>query len=130
MYVRESSYPYVQREKEELPLYWISKYNILTFVRAEFSVSGNIALAYEIQNVPLLFRYCQENGSLIYSPIEMNAIEGLAMTKRSVAIMNYLQRIVVPNVFNIHFHPISKKYLPALEQLDRPAADDTIPIDQ
>ena len=32
--------------------------------------------------------------------------------------------------FNIHFHPISKKYLPALEQLDRPAADDTIPIDQ
>ena len=206
---------YNEKKKKDVQL----DSNILTFVRAEFSVSGNIALAYEIQNVPLLFRYCQENGSLIYSPIEMNAIEGLAMTKRSVAIMNYLQRIVVPNVydmmgepmidpsnyalqenapvrggvwlpieyvayddlyeavasvdhakktrwlmdktretvrtildcwvgshyikewenvtegrsivgFNIHFHPISKKYLPALEQLDRPAADDTIPIDQ
>lgn len=74
--------------------------NILTFVRAEYSVSGNLAQAYQIQTMPLLFEYCLASGSLIYSPIEMNAIEGMSMTKRSVATMNYLQRIVVPRVYN------------------------------
>lgn len=87
---------YNKRKKKVLQL----DSNILSFVRAEYSVSGNLAQAYQIQTVPLLFKYCEENGSLIYSPIEMNAIEGMSMTKRSVAIMNYLQRIVVPRVYN------------------------------
>lgn len=73
---------------------------ILNIIRAEYNVAGHETQAYEVQSEPMLYSYCHRIGALICSPIEMNAIP-MSMTKRSVAIMNFLQRIVAPHLYTM-----------------------------
>ena len=75
--------------------------NILNIIRATFNVAGHETQGYEVQSAPLLYTYCVQIGALTCSPLEMNAIP-ISMTKRTVAIMNYLQRIVVPHLYDMN----------------------------
>ena len=75
--------------------------NILNIIRATFNVAGHETQGYEVQSAPLLYTYCVQIGALTWSPLEMNAIP-ISMTKRTVAIMNYLQRIIVPHLYDMN----------------------------
>ena len=72
---------------------------ILSVVRSKQNVSGQKVLTYEVQSLPPIYQFCRAINAVTYSPIQMLSAP-MTYTRRSLAIMNALQRAVAPFVWN------------------------------
>lgn len=72
---------------------------VLNIVRNRRNVVGHMVPTYEVQSIPIIYTYCKAMNAVTYSPIEMLSVP-MSMTKRSLAIMNTLQRAVAPYVWS------------------------------
>ena len=71
---------------------------VIPAYRRTRNVCGKIVSTYELQTVPILYTYCRAQNAVTFAPIEMVAVP-ISATKRSLAILNFLQRTVTPYIF-------------------------------
>lgn len=71
---------------------------VIPAYRRTRNVCGKVVSTYELQTVPILYTYCRAQNAVTFAPIEMVAVP-ISATKRSLAILNFLQRTVTPYIF-------------------------------
>lgn len=69
------------------------------------NIAGNTCTAYQITNLPIIYRFCKATNSLTMTPISFLSISDMSYTKRNLAILNTLQRKIAPIIY-----PVSGTY--------------------
>lgn len=72
---------------------------VLNVIRNTRNVAGHMVNTYEVQSIPAIYQFCKAINAVTYSPIDMLSVP-MSATKRSLAILNALQRAVAPFVWN------------------------------
>lgn len=72
----------------------------------KINMNGTTCMAYQLTNVPMLYRYCMATKGLSVTPLSMLAVE-MNYTTRNMSILNFLQRRVSPKLY-----PTSGDYTP------------------
>lgn len=71
----------------------------------EIKVSGRKCTAYAINSPPLIYKYCVATNSIATMPLDVLSIPNMSYTERNLAIINILERYVVPILY-----PVNRKY--------------------
>lgn len=65
------------------------------------NIAGNTCTAYQITNLPIIYRFCMATNSLTMTPISLLSIGDMSYTKRNLAILNTLQRRIAPIIYPV-----------------------------
>lgn len=67
----------------------------------KMNVAGNSCTAYQITNLPIIYRFCMATKGLTMTPIQLLSISNMSYTKRNLAILNDLQRRIAPLIYPV-----------------------------
>lgn len=73
--------------------------NMLNMYRGRHNIAGQQVNTYTVATPPLVYMYAKQTGAITFCPIKMLNV-GISATKRSLSILNYLQRIVSPYIWS------------------------------